>query len=287
MAVYKRSYRAYTGPLTPVRWRWLAITRYSLADMFASRVTTLLFVICMLPPLVMALVIYMLNSDTARALMNLRQTPMFINNRFFLTVFGVQGWLALFLTAWIAPASVSPDLTNGALPLYLSRPISRAEYLGGKLLGFAVTLSAVTWVPMLLLFGIQAETAQGNWARPNLFIAWGMVLGALIWIAVLGLVALAVSAWVKWRIVSTGVLIAIILVPAGVGAVVSAIMRTKWGLILNVPYVTTVIWAHLLRVPLSFDHIPVSAAWIALLAVCGLALLLLNVRVRARQVVRG
>ncbi len=287
MAVYKRSYRGYAGPLTPVRWRWLAITRYSLAEVFASRITTLLFVICLLPPLVMALVVYLLNSETARTLLNMRQVPMLINNRFFLSVFGAQGWLALFLTAWIGPGSVSPDLTNGALPLYLSRPISRAEYVGGKLLAFAVILSAVTWVPMLFLFGIQAETAPGRWLVPNLFIAWGMVLGALIWIAFLGLVALAVSAWVKWRIVSTGVMVAVILVPAGFGAVMSAVMRTRWGLILNLPYVTTVIWAHLLRVKLPFNTIPVSAAWIALLSVCGFALLLLNARVRARQVVRG
>src|SRR5512146_341454 len=108
MAVYKRTYHAYAGPLTPVRWRWLAITRYSLGEVFASRVSTLLFVLCLIPPLISAVLIYTLNSDTARALMNVRQVPFSVSNVFFLTVFGIQGWLALFLTAWIGPASVSP-----------------------------------------------------------------------------------------------------------------------------------------------------------------------------------
>ncbi len=287
MAVYKRNYRAYAGPVTPVRWRWLVITRQSLAEVFASRVSTLLFVICLLPPLVSAVVIYTVNSDVARTLLNLRQSPFSVGNRFFLTMFGVQAWLALFLTAWVGPASVSPDLTNGALPLFLSRPISRMEYLGGKLLSFAVVLSVVTWVPMLLLFGIQAETAPGRWLVPNLYIAWGMFLGALIWIAVLGLLALAVSAWVRWRIVATGLMVAAILVPAGFGGIITGIMRTKWGFVLNIPYAATIIWAHLLRVEYRMDTIPPAAAWISLLVTCGISVALLNARVRARQVVRG
>lgn len=287
MAVYKRNYRAYAGPLSPVRWRWLAITRYSLAEVFASRVSTLLFVICLIPPLVTAVIIYTVNSDTARALMNLGKAPFTVGNTFFLTVFSMQGWLALFLTAWIGPASVSPDLTNGALPLFLSRPISRAEYVGGKLLMFAVVLSAITWVPLLVLFIIQAETAPGPWLIPNLFIASGMFVGSLIWITVLGLLALAVSAWVRWRIVATGLMVAAILVPAGFGGIITAIMRTKWGFMLNIPYAVAIIWANLLRVPHQLNTIPPSAAWISLLAACGIAVLLLNARIRARQVVRG
>ena len=37
MAVYERTWRRYLGELTPLRWRWLVVTRYALADAFASR----------------------------------------------------------------------------------------------------------------------------------------------------------------------------------------------------------------------------------------------------------
>ncbi len=289
MAVYKRNYRSYSGPLTPLRSRFLVITRHSLAEVFASRVSVILFVICLVPMLIAAAVIYLANSETARLLLNLGKAPsLFIDNRFFFALLQTQGWLALFLTAWIGPAMVSPDLTNGALPLFLSRPISRAEYVAGKLLVLGLVLSAVTWLPLSLLFVIQAQLAKG-WFWPNWYIVPAVFAGALIWIAVLAMFALAVSAWVRWRIVATGLMIALIFIPAGFGAVVSAILRTQWGLILNVPYVLTLIWSRLLRLPLQFrdGSIPLPAAWLALVAVCVLCLLMLNKRVLARQVVRG
>lgn len=288
MAVYKRNYRSYSGPVTPVRSRWLVITKHSLAEVFASRVSVVLFVVCMVPALLSALVIYVANSDTARLLLNMKGPVLAaIDNRFFFRLLELQGWLALFLTAWIGPAMVSPDLTNGALPLFLSRPISRAEYVGGKLLVLVIVLSAVTWAPCLLLFGIQAQLAKG-WLWPNLYMVPGLLIGACVWIAVLSLLSLAVSAWVRWRIVATGLMVALVFIPAGFGAVVSGVLRTPWGLVLNVPYMVTLVWAHLLRAPTMFRReLPLAAAWISLLAVCGLCLALLNKRILARQVVRG
>jgi len=298
MAVYKRNYRAYAGPATPMSWRWLAITRFGLGEVFASRNTVVLFVLCLVPPLLSAFLIYVVNSDTVRALLNLRGAPpLSINNRFFLGLLEVQGWLALFLTAWVGPSLISPDLTNNALPLYLSRPVSRARYLAGKLLTLALLLSAVTWAPLLLLVGVQAATAPGRWLAPNLFLVPGIFLGACIWIAVLSLLALAVSAWVRWRIVAIGLTLAVVFIPAGFGGVVSAVLRTKWGLLLNIPYVITRVWIQLLRVTISNTRIngelvnaldfPAAAAWTVLVAICALSMLLLNKRIQARQVVRG
>ncbi len=289
MAVYKRNYRSYSGPLSPARLRWLVITRHSLAEVFASRVSVLLFVVCLIPILISALVIYVSNSETARVLLNIRgQATTLVDNRYFFVMLQIQSWLALFLTAWIGPAMVSPDLTNGGLPLFLSRPISRAEYVLGKVLVLTAVLSAVTWIPLLLLFGIQAQLAQG-WLWKNVYLVPGLIAGAMLWIAVLAMLALAVSAWVRWRIVATGLLMGLVFIPAGFGGVISAVLRTPWGLILNVPYMLTLVWARLLRTPIGFRNevLPLYAAWIALLGVSALCLFVLNRRILARQVVRG
>ncbi len=289
MAVYKRNYRAYAGPVRPPRWRWLTITRRSLGEVFRSRISTLLFVLCLTPILIWAMFIYVMNSETARLVMGLERMPQLaIDGRLFFRILQAQGWLALFLTAWIGPAMISPDLTNGALPLYLSRPISRAEYVGGKLLVLVLILSAVTWAPCLLLFGMQAAMSKTPWLMSNLFIARGLVLGACLWIALLSLLALALSAWVRWRIVAMGLVVAIIFIPSGFGAAVSEILRTKWGLLLNTPYLIMLVWARLLRVSLPiFGDFPLSAAWLMLLGMSVVCLLLLNRRIQARQVVRG
>jgi hypothetical protein len=63
--------------------------------------------------------------------------------------------MALFLAAFVGPGQVSPDLANNALSLYLARPFSRVEYVLGKMSVLAILMSLMTWMPGLLLFGLQ------------------------------------------------------------------------------------------------------------------------------------
>jgi hypothetical protein len=59
MAVYERTWRRYQGELTPLRWRWLVVTRYALADAFASRLFTAFYAVCFLPSVVGLFFIYL------------------------------------------------------------------------------------------------------------------------------------------------------------------------------------------------------------------------------------
>ena len=43
MAVYKRSYRAYSGRLTPAWSRFFVLTRYAMRGMFRSKFLTAVF----------------------------------------------------------------------------------------------------------------------------------------------------------------------------------------------------------------------------------------------------
>ncbi len=297
MAVYKRSYKPYVGPLTSLRRRWLAVTRFSLATAFSTRISVVLFVLCFVPPLVGALMIYVANNDLVQAAMKLNAgfASKLITNGFFVVFLEIQAWLALFLTAWIGPATIAPDLSNNALPLFLSRPLSRAEYIGGKMLVLAGVLSAVTWLPLLIMFFLQSQLAKGPWLTEHWYMVPGIFFGCWLWIAVLSLEALAVSSWVRWRIVATGATIALVMVPAGFGGVITGVFRTKWGFLLNVPYLMTMIWTDLLRVDLvgpvvngrTSEVIPIPIAWFTMLAAAALCLFVLVRRIQARQVVRG
>ena len=91
-----------------------------------------------------------------------------INPRFFLNFLGWQSMLALFLAAFVGPGQISPDLANNALPLYLARPFSRAEYVLGKLSVLLILMSLMTWVPGLLLFILQAALEGNGWFGQNL-----------------------------------------------------------------------------------------------------------------------
>jgi ABC-type transport system involved in multi-copper enzyme maturation permease subunit len=188
---------------------------------------------------------------------------------------------------------IAGDLTNGALPLFLSRPFSRADYVLGKLAVLGLLLSAVTWVPCFLLFSLQAGLAKDGWIWSHLWMVVPMVLCSAIWILMLSLISLAVSAWVKLRIVATGVIFISFFVPAGLGEMFNSVMGTYWGRLLNFSYMFRLVLAKEFRERSGFlgsigwEEIPAPAAWGVLIFVCLLSLALLNARLRAREVVRG
>src|ERR1700727_1099867 len=199
MAVYRRSYTSYSGPLTPAWSRSLVLFRYSRRKLFRSKLQTALFVLCFFYPLACLLLIYLSNNLSFLERFGDIDNAFKIDNKFFLLFVNVQGVLAFVLTAFTGPGLISPDLANGALPLYLCRPFSRAEYLVGKASVLAIVLSQITWIPGLVLFTVQASLAGTSWTWDHLWIAGSIVLSSLIWIAFLSLLSLALSAWVKWR----------------------------------------------------------------------------------------
>ena len=211
-----------------------------------------------------------------------------INADFFLRVLQAQAWLALPLASWMAPRLIAFDLADNALPILLSHPISRFTYVCGKFLALFSSLSAVTWVPCLLLFAYQSYSSPRSWTAANLGVAGGLFVGSVLWIALLSLLGLALSSWVKWRVVATGIIFASIFVPAGIGGIVSAVLRTKWGFLLNLPYMMSLLWQRLLGAQGSFGvDLPTVDILIMLLLVGCLSVAMLNARIRAREVVHG
>jgi len=291
MAVYKRNYSAYTGAVTPVWTRVLVLARYAFEEAWSSKITVGLFIFCLLPCIVSLVVIYLADNPIARALIGGRgQQMLAIDAKFFLKILQTQSWLALVMTAWIAPRLITGDLADNALPILLSHPISRVGYVFGKFMALFTSLSLITWLPCLLLFVYQGYSSPQPWAMSNLQIAVGLLAGSVIWIAFLSVFGLALSSWVKWRVVATGVIFAAVFVPAGVGAIVSAVLRTRWGLLLNIPVMMANLWQRLLGAPATMSErltVPTPAIAVMLLLACLVCVGMLNKRIRAREVVRG
>jgi ABC-type transport system involved in multi-copper enzyme maturation permease subunit len=291
MSVYKHNYRAYTGRITPVWSRILVLARYAFEEAWSSKITVGIFTLSLLPCIIFLFQIYLANNPAARLVLgNQARRVLTIDGNFFLTVLQVQSWLALVLTSWIAPRLISFDLADNALPIVLSHPISRFGYIFGKYIALFAALSVVTWVPCLMLFAYQGYSSQEPWFIANLPIAGGVLAGALIWIAFLSILGLALSSWVKWRVVATGTIFAAVFVPAGVGGIVTAVLRTRWGFLLNIPVMMSVLWQRLLGSPDPFGSrysLPTPAIAIMLALVCLICIAMLNARIRAREVIRG
>lgn len=285
MAIYRRSYKPYSGALTATWSRWFVLFRYSRRNLFRSKVQTVLFTICFFYPLVCLGGIYLAHNLSFLASLGVSGNLVSIDNEFFFHLLAVQGVLAFLLTAFIGPGLISPDLANGALPLYFCRPFSRAEYLVGKSSVLAITLSQITWIPGVVLFAVQAGFAGPLWAWDNLWIVGSLLFGALIWIAILSLLAMALSAWVKWRIVAGALLLGVMFFGAGFGQAINAVLRIHSGYFLNVAYLMTTVASNLFRVDSEYS-ISAANAWIALLLYCVICLGLLVRKVRAYEVVK-
>jgi ABC-2 type transport system permease protein len=243
-------------------------------------------VLCFFCPLACLLIIYVANNLSFLESVGAGGgTVGRIDNRFFLVFIEVQGALAFMLTAFIGPGLISPDLANGALPLYLCRPFSRAEYILGKASVLTIVLSQITWIPGLVLFTVQASLAGRGWAWEHLWIAGSMVLASLIWIALLSLLAMALSAWVKWRIVAGALLLAVMFFGAGFAQAINAVLRTQSGYFLNIAYLVGTVCSSLFRVDVDSSISP-SEAGVALLFYCAICLVLLVRKVRAYEVVK-
>ena len=286
MAIYKRIYSAYSGRLTG-RWsRWAILTRYSCSRLFASKFVVLFVALSLCYPLGCLAFIYLSHNAAFMSLINFRGGSLLqIDGRFFYHFCVIQGVMACLLTAFVAPSLVSPDLVNGGLPLYLCRPLSRGEYVLGKLAVLMLLLSLVTWIPGAVLFVIQCTLAGWDWAGANLWLAWAIFFGLLIWIMVLSLIGLALSAWVRWKIAAGALVLGIFFGGAGFGTAINRVMRTSYGALIDLREAMHTIWSDLFRYDSGVD-LALTDAWLVLAVVCVICLALLAKRIRAFEVVK-
>jgi ABC-2 type transport system permease protein len=288
LAVYKRTYSAYEGSLTPAWSRFLILPRYSFARLWQSKFLVMFFMACFFYPLGCVGYIYLANNLSVLSSFGIPEPlgqALKVQPSLFLYFCWVQAAFTYLLTAFIGPSLISPDLVNGAMPLYLCRPFSRAEYIAGKMSVLVFLLSLVTWVPGLVLFAIQASLAGWEWTKGNLWIAGSLFIGLMIWILLLSLLALALSAWIKWKIAAGGLVLGVFFAGAGFGTALNSVMRTNYGTLLNLTEVMFTIWSRLFSWP-SDTGISVEASWICVGVVCATCLWLLIRRVRAFEVVK-
>jgi ABC-2 type transport system permease protein len=309
MAVYEHGYKPYAGSLTPEWSRFLILPRHAYRDVFRSKIFVAFFALCFIYPLVAAILIYLHHNVNALSMLKIGDVRELIpiDASFFLTFVVVQGMLGFFLNLLIGPPLISRDLANNALPLYLSRPFTRTEYVAGKMSVILILLSLITWIPGLLLFLLQAYLQGAGWFGNNLWMAGSIMLGSLVWIVVLAFLSQAISAWVKWRVVASAALLAFFFIPAAFGAIINVLFVTRWGNLLSLPTVMKMVWAGLFGLfkrqvtdmqvfignngegtvsEISLMEPPLWTAWAALALLCLFCLWLLSRKVRAYEVVK-
>jgi ABC-2 type transport system permease protein len=285
MSVYKQTYQPYQGTTTPGWSRFLILPRYAYEQVSRSKFLILLMLVCCAFPLSCLVTIYLTHNLTVLKALGINKLEFLnIGETFFHYYIVVQSGWAFLMTVYLGPGLVSPDLANRALPLYLARPLSRTEYVLGKFSTLAIPLSLITWVPGLLLFIEQAFLDEASWFITHWRIGLAVVLGFWLYIAVIGLMSLAISSWVKWRMVAGAILIGAPLVISGIGAAINGIFEVQWGHLLSLNQLFETVWDALLNLPGNASVSLVDAGG-GLLMVSALCLYMLSRKIKACEVV--
>jgi len=306
MAVLERTYKQYQGALTPAWSRFLIIPRHAYRDVFRSKIFTALFALSFVWPLVCAILIYLHYNADAIALWRLNVRELLpIDERFFeYWIVVPQGIVGFFLAMLVGPQQVSRDLTNNALPLYLCRPFTRTEYVVGKMSIVIILLSAITWVPGIILFLLESYLEGWSWFIQNIWMASAIFLGSLVWILLLALLTQTISAWVKWRVAARAALLGVFFIPTVFGAIVNQLFETRWGHIFDLRALIQNVWAGLFGTfvrqtgeieefrngrilqQIMVTEPPLWMSWFMLFLICAFCLWLLSRKVKAYEVVK-
>jgi ABC-2 type transport system permease protein len=280
MPIYDQGYRRYEarGALRQIRF-W-PITREALRLVLAKRAFLGLLGLSWLPFVGFVIFIY--------AVTQFREADRIlpVDARLFGQFFLWQMSLALLLTIFGGAGLVANDLRSGGILVYLSRPLTRRDYVVGKLCVLLALNLSITLVPGLLLYLVGLALAPDHLLKASL--AWigpAIVLYSLVVSLSFSLLALAVSslspsarvAGIGFFGLVMGLEMVRLVLDAGFGRAEARLLSPM----ANVEVLDSVIFG-------LGRHGDLPWAWSALvLAAAGLACLaILRARVRAVEIVR-
>ncbi len=189
MPIYEQAYRKYEAREGLRQVRFWPITREALRLVLAKRAFIGLMVLSALPFVVRVVQVYVVTRFPEAG----RVLP--VDGRLFGDFLNQQIGFTILISIFGGSGLIANDLRTGAILVYLSRPLTRRDYVLGKL-GVTLGLNlAVTLVPGLLLYAISVALA------PELFMKWSLawispaIVGHSLLISLtISLVTLAVSA---------------------------------------------------------------------------------------------
>ena len=290
MSLRQHGFRPHAGPWTHSFTRPLVIARYNLSRVFSSRLFTIFYVACFLPSCLCMVSIYLrykleMNVGFAGTAWQEITAAGILDDWLYYGILQPSEWVAFVIVLVVGPAALAPDLKDNAMPLYLSRPVTKLQYLLGKFLVLLTLTAAVTWIPGLLLVLANAYYAEDGWLLNNLSVPLGLVGSCLVWGGCLSIIALALSAWVRWRPAATLGFLGLFVIGSAIGNLFRATSGDWYGSLIILWDAIDVVGRDLFGAKAS-ELMPLPWAWATLVAATALSFWALIRRIRAYEVVR-
>jgi ABC-2 type transport system permease protein len=194
MPIHDQGYRRYGGSKARTGTGWVVIARAGIRTFLSKKGFLGLLLVAWFPFFVRAVQFYAAvnlttipqasllapSADTFRQFLEQQQTFVF------------------FVTVYAGAGLIANDRRANALQIYLSKPLTRAEYVLGKLTILMTFLALVTWLPAIVLLIVQIAFA-GNFTffMNNIFLFPAITLFAFLEMVLASSTMLALSSLSK------------------------------------------------------------------------------------------
>jgi ABC-type transport system involved in multi-copper enzyme maturation permease subunit len=281
MPIHDQGYRRYGGSKARTGTGWMVIARAGIRSMISKRAFLGLMLISWFPFFVRAVQFYAASNLTSIPQSSLL-APSADTFRQFLEQ---QQTFVFFVTVYVGAGLIANDRRANALQIYLSKPLTRAEYVLGKLAILMTFLALVTWLPAIVLLIVQIAFA-GNFTffKNNAFLFPAITVFAFIEVALASSTMLALSSLSKSSRYVAILYAAVIFFTQAVYGVLYAVTRStafSWlSFSANLSQIGDVIF----RQPLKYDT-PWPVSLLMIVAIIAASAVILERRVRGVEVV--
>jgi ABC-2 type transport system permease protein len=279
MPIHDQGYRRYGGLKARTGTGWMVITRAGIRSQLAKRAFLGLLLLSFLPFFARAIQIYLA--------VNFPQTGdlLAVKPDLFRQFLDQQQIWVFFITVYVGAGLIANDRRANALQIYLSKPLTRAEYIFGKLAILMAFLLLVTWVPALLLLIVQIAFA-GNFTflLKNLYLFPAITVFAFIQVTMVAAAMLALSSLSKSSRYVAILYAAVIFFTQAVYGVLYAVTRSTAFSWLSFSTNLSQIGDMIFRQPQRYDT-PWPVALLMVVLLVGLSGVILERRVRGVEVV--
>jgi ABC-2 type transport system permease protein len=186
MPIHDQGYRRYRGVRARGR-AWLVIFTAGVRSLIRNRQWIILMVASWIQFVVRAVQFYIAANFSQAAIV----APTAATFRSF---FDIQDLFVFVMTVTLGATLIAEDRRANALQIYLSKPLTRAEYIFGKLSVLMAFLLSITWLPAVLLLVVQVMFA-GNLAflEANAYLFPAITVFSLVEVVMVSASVLALS----------------------------------------------------------------------------------------------
>jgi ABC-2 type transport system permease protein len=278
MPIHDQGYRRYAGRRRPLGTAWWVIARQQMRTVLTQKRYIVLLLVAWMPFVARVVQIYLAA--------NFQQAAFLATSAQLFRGFLEQQGLFVFLLIVGASGAIADDRRANALQVYLSKPLTRVEYIAGKLFAPFAFVLGITLLPALLLLVVHVAFAGSlTFVTQNLYLLPAILLYSVAVALVGTFTMVALSSLSKSRRFTALTFTGLFFFTTAMYQALQRVTGSRLWALISPRDILNVIGDAAFRIP-GQRAVPLWAALLAVLVIIGLSILVLEKRIRGVEVVK-